>query len=167
MHYTVARSARVRLIRTPKYKNRVAGLTIQSKEDYSFYLDADRIALNIERKRPRLIGDDVWKFQRLLRRAEYFHNCKKDTISKTYFKYLYYKWYRQGLKFGFFIPLNVFGPGSSIAFYSGPIVVHPEATIGENCRISYGVIIGRAPRREGMPKLGNHVFIGPNAVSVQ
>ena len=145
---------------------------IQSKEDYAFYLEADRIALslastvNVRRKQPRLVGDDIWKFQRLLRKAEYFHNCKKDIISRIYFRYLYYKWYKLGLKFGWLIPLNVFGPGLSISFWSGPIDVNPKATVGENCRISHGVTIGVGPRGEGAPKLGNHIFIGPYAVIV-
>ncbi len=140
-------------------------ILIRSKKDYAFYLEADRIALGIKRKRPRLIGDDIWKFQRLLRKAEYFSNCKKDIISRIYFKYLYYKWYKLGLKFGFYIPLHVCGPGLSICWI-GTIIVNPKVTVGENCRISYGVTIGRAPGREGVPKLGNHVFIGPNAVIV-
>jgi serine O-acetyltransferase len=140
---------------------------IQCKEDYVFFLEADRIALDYyERKSPRLIGDDVWKFQRLLRKAEYFRNCKKDIISRVYFKYLYYKWYKMCVKFGFLIPLNVFGPGLAITSWSGPIWVNPAVRVGESCRISPGVIIGKAARQEGMPKLGNHVFIGPHAVIV-
>jgi serine O-acetyltransferase len=142
---------------------------IQCKEDYAFYLQADRIALGMKRKRPRLIGDDVWKFQRLLRKTEYFHNCKKNIISRIYFKYLYYRWYKMCVKLGFLIPLNVFGPGLSITFWSGPILVNPRVRVGENCRISPGVIIGRAPKlhkKLGFPKLGNHVFIGPNSVIV-
>lgn len=139
---------------------------IQCKEDYVFYLEADRIALGTRRKRPRLVGDDVWKFQRLLRKTEYFHNCKKDIFSRIYFMYLYYKWYKMCIKLGYLIPLNVFGPGLCITFWSGPIEVNPGVTAGENCRISPGVIIGRGPNPEGVPKLGNHVFIGPHAVIV-
>ena len=35
---------------------------IQTKEDYQFYLEADRIALNIEHNRPKLFQDEIWKF---------------------------------------------------------------------------------------------------------
>jgi serine acetyltransferase len=115
---------------------------IQSKEDYKFYLEADRIALGITRKRPRLFGDEVWKFERLLRKVEYVKNCKKDILSRAYLNYIHFRLYRLSLKLGFWIPTNVFGPGLSIAFYSGPIVVNSGAKIGANCRISQCVTIG-------------------------
>jgi len=83
---------------------------IQSREDYRAYLEADQIALGINRRRPRLLGDDVWKFERLLRKLEYFENCKKDPVSRLYLKYIHYKFYRLSLRLGFYIPPNVFGP---------------------------------------------------------
>jgi len=145
-----------------------AVIMIQSKEDYKFYLKADRIALDMHRERPRLIGDDVWKFERLLRKAEYFGNCKKDAVSRLYLNYIHYKLYKLGLKLGFFIPPNVFGPGLSIAFWSGPILVNLKAKVGANCRISQCVTIGRTggDSEEVPPKIGNNVFIGPGAVIV-
>ena len=136
---------------------------IQSKEDYILYLEADRKALKKKRSRPRLVGDDIWKFQRLLRKVEYFHNCRKSILSRIRLKYLNYKLYKQSLSLGFYIHLNAFGTGLSIA-WSGPIVVY--AKIGANCRISQGVTIGRTPGRNGIPELGDNVFIGPNAVIV-
>jgi serine O-acetyltransferase len=141
-------------------------MPIQSKKDYLFYLEADRIALGKKGSRPHLIGDDVWKFQRILRKSEYINNCKKGLLSRIYFKYLYFRWYKMCLKFGFFIPPNVFGPGLSIAFYSGPIIVNSRVRAGADIRISPGVTIGHAARGEGVPKLGNHIFIGPSAVLV-
>lgn len=141
-------------------------MPIQSRDNYLYYLEADRIALTKDRSRPRLIGDDVWKFQRLLRKAEYINNCKKDVLSKIYSRYLYFKWYKLCLKFGFYIPINVFGPGLSIAFYSGPIIVNPDVRAGSDIRISQCVTIGRAAKRKGVPRLGNHIFIGPGAVLV-
>jgi serine O-acetyltransferase len=141
---------------------------IQSKADYNFFLEADRIALGDTlgyRRKPKLVGDDIWKFLRLLRKAEYFYNCRKDTFSKLYFQFLRYQLYRLGLKLKFYIPLNVCGPGFSIAQHTGPIVINQDATVGANCRISMGVLIGRSPK-DGAPKIGNHVFMGPNAVIV-
>ena len=49
---------------------------IKSREDYMHYLESDRIALGRTGKRPR-INDETWKFERLLRRLEYYINCKK------------------------------------------------------------------------------------------
>lgn len=139
---------------------------IKSKADYEFYLEADRIALDISRKRPMLIGDDIWKFQRLLRKAEYIGNCKKDILSRVYLSYLKFRIYRLGLTLGFAIPRNVFGPGLSIA-HRGPIVVNMDAKVGENCRISHCVTIGTSPSSVNLaPRIGNNVFIGPGAVIV-
>ena len=49
-------------------------MSIQSKEDLLYYLEQDRIAL----KRPAgfvLQKDNIWKFEILLRKAEYYCNC--------------------------------------------------------------------------------------------
>ena len=105
-------------------------------------------------------------FERLLRKAEYFENCKKDFISRIYLTYLRYKLYKLSLKLGFWIPTNVFGPGLCVGFYSGPIVVNYHAKIGANCKISHSVTIGGADKTHKPPKIGNNVFIGPGAVIV-
>lgn len=43
------------------------------------------------------------------------------------------------------------------------IVVHPDVEIGNNCMIFQQVTIGTNRNRQGVPKLGNHVDIGPGA----
>ena len=63
------------------------------------------------------------------------------------------------IKLGFSIPLNVFGPGLSIAHY-GTIVVNSAAKVGKNCRIQEGVNIGSTNGSSGAPKIGDNVFIG-------
>ena len=62
----------------------------------------------------------------------------------------------------FSIPLNVFGPGLSIAHY-GTIVVNGNAVIGKNCRIQESVTIGATNGSSKAPKLGDNVFIGSGA----
>lgn len=47
---------------------------IQTKEDLRLYLEKDKQALGITRKRPRLVGDDIWKFEIALRYYEYLKN---------------------------------------------------------------------------------------------
>lgn len=49
---------------------------IKSKEDLIRYLDCDKRACNITRKKPRLFGDEVWRFQIALRKLEYYTNVK-------------------------------------------------------------------------------------------
>jgi hypothetical protein len=47
---------------------------INSYQDYLFFLDADRLSLDLKRKRPQFFGDEIWKFQRALRKVEYYKN---------------------------------------------------------------------------------------------
>lgn len=136
---------------------------IQSKQDYEFYLEADRIALGVKRKKPRFFGDEIWKFQRLLRKFEYYTNCKKSIIYKPNYLFLKYKFYKLCIKFGFSIHINVFGPGLAIVHH-GTIVVSDYTRIGANCRIHTCVNIGaKAGCPNSAPKIGTNVYIGPGA----
>ena len=47
---------------------------IKTKADLKYYLECDRIALGIKRKYPKFFGDEIWKFQILMRLLEYFNN---------------------------------------------------------------------------------------------
>jgi serine O-acetyltransferase len=134
---------------------------IRNQSDYLFYLAADKKALEIARDRPRIIGDDIWKFQRLLRKVEYYQNCKKSFIWKPIYLFALYKLYRSSVKLGFSIKPNVFGPGLCIV-HRGTIVVAENARIGANCRIHVCVNIGnKAGHSDRAPKIGNNVYIGP------
>ncbi|QSZ67861.1 serine acetyltransferase [Methanofollis aquaemaris] len=138
---------------------------ILSKQDYLFYLGADKASLNQKRKYPRLLVDEVWIYQRLLRKCEYWNNCKKNKtlIHKLYFQVLLFRLTRQGICLGFTIGLNCFGPGLSIAHH-GTIVVNGRARIGANCRVYPGVNIGVNPGDPiNVPSIGDNVYIGPGA----
>ncbi len=133
---------------------------ITSKKDYKFYLKADRLAFD-KKGRPRIIGDAVWKFQRLLRKVEYYQNCKKLIISKPFYLFFLLRYYLLGIRLGFSIPPNVFGPGLCIV-HRGTIVIAEGAKIGANCRIHVCVNIGTKAGYENLvPKIGNNVYIGP------
>ena len=136
---------------------------IKSKDDYKFYLAADQLALSIGYKRPRMFQDYTWRFERLLRKVEYLENCGNNPIDKIACLQAKFSFLRLSQKLGFSIPRNVFGPGLSIA-HGGPIIVHPKAVIGENCRIDRCVSIGSVHYPTPPPKIGNNVFIGPGVV---
>ena len=141
-------------------------MIIQSKKDYVYFLAVDKIALNITKKRPNPFYDEIWKFERLLRKSEYYQNCKKDMLSKSYGKYIQYQTHKLSLKLGFRIPTNVFGPGLSIAHY-GPIIVNVGAKVGCNCRLHNCITIGTQAGYDDLaPKIGDNVYIGPGAVIV-
>jgi len=55
------------------------------------------------------------------------------------------------------------GPGFYIGHF-GNIIVHPDTVMGDGCSISQGVTIGvLGGEREGVPRIGNNVYIGAGA----
>lgn len=117
------------------------GLTvIQSKDDFHFFLSADKAALFIDKKHPGIL-DDIWKFERLLRKTEYYCNCRKDIVGRAYYMILRLIYHHKSIRLGFSIPLNVCEAGLSIAHY-GNVTINKNAHIGKNCRIYNGVVIG-------------------------
>lgn len=70
---------------------------------------------------------------------------------------------RLGIKYGFSIPINVFGKGLSIA-HIGTIVVNGSSKVGDYCRIHVCVNIGtEAGKKDFAPTIGNYAYIGPGA----
>lgn len=135
---------------------------IKSKDDYLYYLHCDKIALGKKDNKPKMIHDEIWKFERLLRKTEYYVNCRNDFIGRIYGMYLQLKYYKLRLKRNTYIPLNVFGPGLSIAHF-GSIVVNGNARVGKNCRIQDSVTIGATNGSDSAPVLGDNIFIGSGA----
>ncbi|ELA59274.1 TPA: serine acetyltransferase [Enterococcus faecium] len=135
---------------------------IKSKEDYRLYLEADKRALGKNYSSPKFVGDEIWKFQRLMRKTEYYKNCSKTLLGKIYSAWLQYRYYQFRIRLGFSIPLNVFDAGLSIAHF-GTIVVNGNARVGKNCRIQECVTIGATNGSERAPTLGNNIFIGSGA----
>ena len=137
---------------------------ITTKDDLNHYLLQDAIALRCTRKRPKLFGDEVWKYQIILRKTEYYTNTFHKSKKYLLFHYIWYKLklHKLSVKLGFSIPINVFGPGLSIAHY-GTIVVNSAAKIGKNCRIHEGVNIGATNGSASAPQIGDNVFIGTGA----
>ena len=65
-----------------------------------------------------------------------------------------------GMKLGFTISANIFGPGLSIAHW-GTIVVNPDCRVGSRCRIHPGVCLGWYNGQ--VPVLGDDCYLGPGA----
>jgi serine O-acetyltransferase len=138
---------------------------IRNRADLAAYLEADRIALRRSTVRPFLY-DEVWRFQRLLRRLEYLVNTRAHAgpLHVIRFKFTSFLFHRQSVRCGFEIPPNTFGPGLSIA-HRGTIIVHPDVRVGANCRLHVDVIIGTrpGPPPEPVPQVGDNCYIGPGA----
>jgi serine O-acetyltransferase len=134
---------------------------ISSRAELQSYLNADRISLGMTRARPRLFGDDIWKYQRILRRYEYALNCLRSPLFWPVRFFWRYRYYKYSIRLNFEIPPNVAGPGLSIA-HRGPVIINPATRIGENCRIHSCVNIGTsAGTHRDAPTIGNDVYIGP------
>ena len=141
---------------------------INSLSDYKFYQEADRVSLRIEEvlkhKSDLAIAEalEIWKFQRLLRKIEYYQNCRcHRAIWIPYYKFLLSQFIKLSKKLNYSIPPNVFGPGLAIK-HRGTIIVAETAKIGANCNLhvctNIGVAAG-APHK--VPNLGNNIYIAP------
>ena len=107
--------------------------------------------------------DDIWRFQRNLRYAEYFTNCYGGLLGRFLSLVFRFRTRSLGRKLGFSIPINVFDAGLAIA-HAGTIVVNSHAKVGKNCRIHVCVNIGADVRNGNLaPVLGDNIYIGPGA----
>ena len=135
---------------------------IQNKEDLREYLECDKYALGLtNQKHPRIFGDEIWKFEILLRKYEYYTNVH-SFFNGLFLFYYKFRFHQLALKLGFSIPINVFGKGLSIAHY-GSIVVNSNCKIGDYCRIQENVTIGSTNGEWEAATIGNNVFIASGA----
>jgi serine O-acetyltransferase len=144
---------------------------IKTVVDRAYYLEADRIALG-RRRNPFftrqwlagiVFGDDLWRFEIALRSLEYLHNQEQRPWVRIRKLFAYRRYLRLSRMLGYTIPINVFGPGLSIA-HVGTIVVNTGARVGANCRLHVCVNIGtEAGFSENAPRIGDNVYIGPGA----
>ncbi len=133
---------------------------IDSKETYLRYLQQDKIALNrANDKRPRLFGDETWRFQILLRKLEYYTNCRHGIVAAIIRKYYKFRFHNMSVKLGFIIPINVFAEGLSIPHY-GSLIVHGNAKIGKNCRLLENVSIVATNGSHEAATVGDNCFFG-------
>lgn len=139
---------------------------IDSKETLQFYLDADKFAMGKTKRHPRLFRDEIWRFEILLRKCEYFTNTKTGRLLLMFSRF---RLRRLSIKLGFSIPLNVFGPGMKINHY-GTIVINGNSKIGRWCDLHPGVCVGDnsyismgSVESHQVPTIGNYVYIGPGA----
>lgn len=136
---------------------------IITKEDLKDYLAKDKFALGMnDRSHPKLFRDFIWRYQIILRKHEFFYNNTDKGIAYHILeKYYSIKHQRLGVKLGFDIGVNCFGPGLRINHW-GYLVVNGNARIGAWCDIHQGVNIGQNIE-PGAPVIGDDVWICPGA----
>ena len=148
---------------------------IKSKEDLKYYIESDLRSLNcypitFKSYLGGVLCPTVWKFQIKLRKLEYHINCRNRNIFEKGVNYIRKKRFEAyGIKLGFTIPINVFGPGLCLG-HPGTIIVNSHVKVGSNCRIMAGVNVGNSSPinssdwvPDNTPTIGNNVYIGPGA----
>lgn len=139
---------------------------IKTRADLLFYLESDRLSLKIKKRNWKkimyeiLIPNSTYKFQKILRKTEYYYNKKKNILEFVLLGFYFLRYKNLSVRYGFSIPLNVFGPGLSIV-HIGTIVVNPAARIGANCRIHVCTNIGASGGGSEAPIIGDNVYIAP------
>lgn len=96
------------------------------------------------------------------RKASFY---KKKSLQGVYYRF---RLKQLSEKTGIQIPTKTqIGKGFYIGHF-GTIIINPDVVIGENVNIATGVTIGKTNRgsNKGVPKIGNQVWIGTNAVIV-
>ena len=135
---------------------------IKNRKDLQEYLLADQIALG-RKKKKTLLSDEIWMYEILLRKCEYYNNISPNIIRKLRGGVYRFLRHQLGIKCGFSIPVNTCGKGLCIA-HVVTIIINPKVRIGENCRIHAGVNIGADARvDDDVPVIGDNVYIGPGA----
>jgi len=98
----------------------------------------------------------------------WFRNAQKHPKSSLMGKFYRLILRHYQIKYGFQIYAETeIGAGFYLGHW-GALVINPKTKIGKNCNIAQGVTIAQANRgkNEGVPVIGNEVWIGPNAVIV-
>lgn len=117
---------------------------IKTKKELREYLEADKIALGICLKKPRLFRDELWKFQRLYRKTEYYWNNRNRSMIHRIiatFMMLYYR--KKSRQRCCEIPINCIGKGLAI-WHGYNIIINDTAKIGEFFGISANTNVGQA-----------------------
>ena len=133
---------------------------IKTKDDLKEYLEQDKIQLGINRKYPRPFTDEIWKYEIILRKYEYWYN-QATLVSKVMRSYYKMKLHNASVRLRITIGVNTCDKGLSIAHING-ININHNAKIGKNCRIHEGVTIG-ASGGNIAPVIGDNVFLGSGA----
>lgn len=138
-------------------------MPITSRADHRRYLDADMRAYD-----PSYTAWRPWygvkypqlAWQRKLRLAELLLNTASNPAARALAQVARLRARTAGIKLGFSIPPNVFGPGLCIVHW-GTIVVNDRAVVGADCRMHPGTVLG--VKDDQVPRLGDRCYLGPGS----
>lgn len=104
----------------------------------------------------------------VIHRKAHFYSTHSGIVNRIKGIYYRYKLNAVSRKYLFQIPYPVtIGKGFNLVHF-GRVIVAPDVKIGNNCNMFTGVTIGSTTRgsKQGVPTIGNNVWIGPNVVIV-
>lgn len=135
-------------------------LTRQQLKDY-IAADRDRYTLRRPSFLGWFLGDEsyvVVKYLMVFRKLEYYTNIqKKNPLQKVKLLWYLFRHRRMRIKTGIYLNLNSVGPGLYIPHFAGGI--YANGTIGKNCIISSGCVLGAKTSVEARPIIGDDVEI--------
>jgi len=145
---------------------------IRSKTEYLSCLEADRAAnerppRGIFHKifrmllHPLVCQDRTWQFIALLRKTEYYKNCKRSWFGNLCYHALKHRLCKLQFATGFEIWPNCIGPGLRLP-HAGPVLINEDCRIGSHFTINICTVIGS--HNDQTPVIGNHVVVEPGAV---
>ncbi len=148
---------------------------IKTKEQLREVLRCEKAQYYKKKSFIRLLSDafinescmEIWKYQRVLRLAEYHFNNKRNPMHVLLYLFYARRMNKLGIRLGIYIPINVFDIGLKIDHY-GSIVVNGMCRIGKNCRLHGNNCIGNKGegRIDEFPMIGDNFDLGTGAVVI-
>lgn len=127
---------------------------IFNKDDLKRYLECDKRALGISKNKPSLFHDNIWKFQIIYRKCEYYYNNHNNILEKILYIFYYFRYKIFSKRMCSEIPLNCIEEGLVI-WHGQNIIINGNAKIGKNFSISAGCCVGQA--HDKYPIIGDNV----------
>lgn len=131
---------------------------IKTKEELELYIRKDAEANGITqgwRYWVKLlygnVNAHVFRYLKSLRKYEYYQN----TNNPLRFGYRFYN-RRLGLRYNLAIPINVVGYGLYIPHLEGGVIINCKS-VGCNCKINAGVVVGNKWDNSQIATIGNNV----------
>ena len=149
---------------------------IQSKDDLRYYFETERRLFlhrnygvkQLERKRPKIIGEYEWKYVRSLRWVEYSKNTRGGYADKVNCVLHKIRYKILSILFCAQIPANVFDEGLLIQHLHG-IIGSSEVHVGRLCYLYHNTTMGISVGTDDYgkcPVLGDGVTVCTGAVIV-
>lgn len=129
---------------------------ITSKQDLREWLEYEKL-------NPVSLRDIIWvnekqiirKYQKILRKTEYYLNTKKRIRSFIY----RFRLSRYQRKYPLSIPPNTCGKGLRIV-HIGSILINQKVKVGENCSFHINTALVAGGNNDDTPVLGNNIVMG-------